>query len=73
MQWRLKVFTGVTTGKGEPSWSKKALGDMKRNITKLKECIINYKNINFQNQTLYKTGDGYSLAVLLELYGKDHF
>jgi len=68
-----KVFTGVTTGKGEPSWSKKALGDMKRNITKLKECIINYKNINFQNQTLYKTGDGYSLAVLLELYGKDHF
>ena len=68
-----KVFTGVKTDKGEPSWSKSALGDMKRNITKLKECIQHYKEISFIDGKLQKVGMGFTLASLLELYGKEHF
>ena len=68
-----KVFTGVKTDKGEPSWSKAALGDMKRNITKLKDCMKHYKEINFADGKLQKTGMGFVLATLLELYGKEHF
>ena len=68
-----KVFTGIKTDKGEPSWSKTALGDMKKNISKLKECIMHYKEIAFANGTLSKTGMGFALASILELYGKDYF
>lgn len=68
-----KVFTGIKTDKGEPSWSKMALGDMKKNISKLKECIMHYKEITFANGTLSKTGMGFALASILELYGKDYF
>ena len=68
-----KVFTGVTTDKGEPSWSKAALGDMKRNIAKLKDCMKHYKEINFVDGKLQKTGMGFTLAGLLEIYGKEHF
>ena len=68
-----KVFTGIQTGKGDPSWSKAALGDMKRNITKLKECMQHYKEIPFINGKLSKTGMGFVLAQLLEIYGKEHF
>ena len=68
-----KVFTGVKTDKGEPSWSKAALGDMKRNLTKLKDCMKHYKEINFVDGKLSKTGMGFVLASLLEIYGKEHF
>ena len=68
-----KVFTGVKTDKGEPSWSKSALGDMKRNLVKLKECMVHYKEINFINGKLSKSGMGFILASLLEIYGKEHF
>ena len=68
-----KVFTGVKTDKGEPSWSKTALGDMKKNIAKLKECIQHYKEISFVDGTLSKKGMGFTLATLLETYGKEYF
>ena len=68
-----KVFTGVKTDKGEPSWSKTALGDMKKNIVKLKECMQHYKEISFVNGVLLKKGWGFTLALLLETYGKEYF
>ena len=68
-----KVFTGILTDKGAPSWSKKALGEMKRNISKLKECLLHYKEISFVEGKLSKVGMGYILAVLLSTYGKDYF
>ena len=68
-----KVFTGIKTDKGEPSWSKAALGDMKRNIVKLKDCMKHYKEISFVDGKLQKTGMGFILAQLLEIYGKEHF
>ena len=68
-----EVFTGVLTDKGAPSWSKKALGEMKRNIAKLKECLLHYKEINFIDGKLNKKGMGYILALMLTTYGKDYF
>ena len=68
-----KVFTGVLTDKGAPSWSKKALGEMKRNIVKLKDCLLHYKEINFIDGKLNKKGMGYTLALMLTIYGKDYF
>lgn len=68
-----KVFTGIKTDKGEPSWSKAALGDMKRNITKLKDCMKHYKEITFVDGKLSKSGMGFTLAQLLEIYGKEYF
>ena len=68
-----EVFTGVLTDKGAPSWSKKALGEMKRNIAKLKECLLHYKEINFVDGKLNKKGMGYILALMLTIYGKNHF
>lgn len=68
-----EVFTGVLTNKGAPSWSKKALGEMKRNIMKLKECLLHYKEINFVDGKLNKKGMGYILALMLTIYGKNHF
>lgn len=68
-----KVFTGVKTDKGEPSWSKKALGEMKRNISKLKDCMSHYKEITVTDGKLNKMGFGFSLSAMLELYGKEFF
>ena len=68
-----EVFTGVLTDKGAPSWSKKALGEMKRNIAKLKECLLHYKEINFIDGKLNKKGMGYILALMLTIYGRNHF
>lgn len=68
-----KVFTGVKTDKGEPSWSKKALGEMKRNIGKLKDCMSHYKEITVTDGKLNKMGFGFSLSAMLELYGKEFF
>ena len=67
------VFTGILTDKGAPSWSKKALGEMKRNILKLKECLLHYKEINFVEGKLSKKGMGYVLALMLTTYGKEYF
>ena len=68
-----KVFTGIKTNKGEPSWSKTALGDMRKNIIKLKECMKHYKEISFVGGKLDKHGWGFTLASLLEIYGKECF
>ena len=67
------VFTGVLTGKGAPSYSKKALGEMKRNVLKLKDCLLHYKSYSFTNGTLSKNGNGFVLASLLEMFGKHYF
>ena len=68
-----KVLTGILTEKGAPSWSGKALGEMQRNINKLKDCLLHYKEITFIDGKLSKKGMGYVLAVLLSTYGKDYF
>ena len=67
------VYTGIYTNKGEPSWSKTALGEMKRNMNKIKESILHYKEINFSGGKLSKTGKGFILSSMLVLYGKDYF
>ena len=67
------VFTGVATEKGAPSYSKKALGEMKRNINKLKEYMLNYKKFLFAEGGLNLTGEGYGLANIIKLYGKEYF
>ena len=68
-----RVFTGVNTEKGMPSWGKKALAEMKRNLVKFKDCLLHYKEITFAEGKLNKIGMGYTLAVILETYGKDSF
>ena len=67
------VYTGILTNKGEPSWSKTALGEMKRNMNKIKESLLHYKEIAFLNGKLSKSGKGFILASMLTLYGKDYF
>ena len=67
------VYTGILTGKGEPSWSKTALGEMKRNMNKIKDCILSYKEITFVDGKLSKTGKGFTLASMLIMYGKGYF
>lgn len=67
------IYTGILTEKGAPSWNKKALQEMKRNIGKIKECMQHYKEITFTGNKLSKTGMGYTLASMLALYGKNYF
>lgn len=67
------VYTGILTDKGEPSWSKTALGEMKRNMNKIKDCILSYKEITFVDGKLSKTGKGFTLASMLIMYGKGYF
>lgn len=67
------VYTGILTGKGEPSWSKTALGEMKRNMNKIKDCMQHYKDITFVDGKLSKTGKGFILASMLTMYAKDYF
>lgn len=67
------IYTGVLTDKGAPSWNKKALEEMKRNIGKIKECMTHFKEITFSEGKLSKTGMGYTLATLLLMYGKNFF
>lgn len=67
------VYTGILTDKGEPSWSKTALGEMKRNMNKIKDCMQHYKDITFIDGKLNKTGKGFILASMLIMYAKDYF
>lgn len=67
------IYTGVKTDKGEPSWSKKAIAEMKRNILKIQECMTKYAEISFADNKLSKKGLGFNLAAMLLLYGKDYF
>ena len=67
------VYTGILTNKGEPSWSKTALGEMKRNMSKIKDCMQHYKDITFVDGKLSKTGKGFILTTMLTLYAKDYF
>ena len=67
------IFTGVLTEKGAPSWNKKAIEEMKRNMGKLKECLLHYKEINYVDSKLSKIGMGYTLATMLEMYGNEYF
>ena len=69
------VYTGVKSEKGAPSWSKKATDEMKRNLNKLKEALLNWKTIVFSDGKLSKKGNTMALALAssLELYGKEHF
>ena len=68
-----RIYTGVLTEKGAPSWNKKAIEEMKRNMGKLKECLLHYKEVNYVNSKLSKIGMGYTLATMLEMYGNEHF
>ena len=61
------IYTGILTEKGAPSYSKKALGEMKRNINKLKEYMLNYKKFLFAEGGLNLTGEGYGLANIIKL------
>ena len=67
------VFTGVKTEKGADSWGRPAMLEMKKNLVKLKNCIANWRKYNFIDGKLKKSGEGYTLALLLETYGKEYF
>ena len=68
------LFTGVKTDKGGDSWSKKAAGEMKRNLNKVKECIEDWKPIEVSEQgVLDKNGKGFQLYQMIMLYGKEYF
>ena len=69
------VYTGVLTDKGAHSWSSKATAEMKRNLNKLKDGLLNWKKIEFSNGKLNKQGNllAFNLASALELYGKSYF
>lgn len=68
-----EVFTGIQTDKGAHSYSKKALGEMKRNINKLKECMTNYKKFTLADGKLSFTRGGYELGTILTIYAKNYF
>ena len=68
-----EVFTGVLTDKKQPSWSKSAAEEMKRNINKIKECLHNWKSIRIEQGKISKEGMGFQLCQMLELYGKPYF
>lgn len=69
------VYTGILTDKGAPSWSSKATAEMKRNLNKLKEGLLNWRKIPFTDGKLSKQGNllAFNLASSLELYGKPYF
>ena len=70
------VFTGVKTDKGAPSWGKKASGEMKRNLNKINECMINWSKVNYMSDTsvLSKSGStAFTLFQMIELYGSEYF
>ena len=68
-----EVFTGVLTDKKQPSWSKSAAEEMKRNINKIKECLHNWKSIRIEQGKISKEEMGFQLCQMLELYGKPYF
>ena len=70
-----KVYTGIVTDKGAPSWSSKATGEMKRNLNKIKEGLTNWRTIDFSNGKLNKKSNltALNLASALEIYGKYYF
>lgn len=68
------VFTGVKTDKGAPSWSGKATAEMKRNLNKIKEGVLNWKKIPYADGKLSKQSkEGVVFAAALEIYGVYHF
>ncbi len=68
------VFTGVKTDKGAPSWSGKATAEMKRNLNKIKEGLLNWKKIPYADGKLSKQSkEGVVFAAALEIYGIYHF
>ena len=69
-----KVYTGIVTDKGAPSWSSKATAEMKRNLNKIKEGLTNWRSVEYETGKLSKKGIiGFNLAAALEIYGKEHF
>lgn len=67
------VFTGSETDKGEPSYSKSAAGDMKRNLNKLKDILDNWSTIQFIDGVLTKDTRGFVLLQLIQMYGANYF
>lgn len=67
------VFTGVKTDKGAPSYSKKASDELRRNIDKLKECMINYKDFVIADGKLSLALKGHELGDILQLYANPYF
>ena len=69
-----KIYTGVLSDKGSPSFSKKAADEMKRNLNKIKEGMLHWKEIDFNNGKLSKKGAlAFNFASALALYGKYYF
>lgn len=67
------VFTGSLTEKGEPSYSKSAAGDMKRNLNRLKDIMDNWRLVGFSDGVLTKDTRGYNLLQLIQTYGSQYF
>lgn len=67
------IYTGVLTDKKQPSYSKSAAVEMRRNINKIKECLDNWKTIEVIKGKISKKGLGFQLCQAIELYGKPYF
>lgn len=67
------IYTGVLTDKKQPSYSKSAAVEMRRNINKIKECLDNWKTIEVIKGKVSKKGLGFQLCQAIELYGKPYF
>jgi len=67
------IYTGVLTDKKQPSYSKNAAVEMRRNINKIKECLDNWKTIEVIKGKVSKKGLGFQLCQAIELYGKPYF
>lgn len=68
------VYTRVVTDKGAPSWSAKATAEMRRNLNKIKEGLMNWRSVEFLDGKLSKKGlIAFNLAASLELYGTKYF
>ena len=70
-----KIYTGVKSDKGAPSWSRKAAEEMKRNISKIKDALLNWRKFSFVDGKLDKKGsiEAMGFASALEIYGVYHF
>ena len=69
-----KIYTGVLSDKGAPSYSKKAADEMKRNLNKIKEGMLHWKEIDYSNGRLSKKGTlAFNFASALAMYGKYYF
>ena len=71
------IVTGALTNKGAPSYGKEGITEMDRNLSKLKDILSVFKNIEYRENTgaFNKRQNKTTLLLtdLIKLYGKEQF